>query len=41
MSEDGIGEVVGRDRGKVTNDDLMSALCLGFILACFMVGIAH
>jgi hypothetical protein len=39
--EDGIGEVVGKDRGKVTDDDFINALCLGFIFACFLMGLAH
>lgn len=35
---DGIGEVVGRDRGEVTGDDIKN-LCLGFIFACFLFGL--
>lgn len=39
--EDGIGEVVGKDRNEVTVEDLKNALCLGFILACFMIGLVQ
>ena len=38
---DGIGEVVGKDRGEITKEDLKNALCLGFIFACFLMGLAH
>jgi hypothetical protein len=37
---DGIGEVVGEDRGSVTSEDIKN-LCLGFIFACFLMGLAH
>ena len=36
-----IGQPVKKDQGEVTGEDLKNAVCLGFILALFIIGLVH